>query len=518
MSFFLVVNYVFWGTVAATAVLTLPFRAFAAKFEMLDYPDKYRKFHGKPVPVGGGLIVFIVMTALICLLVAFKDVVGVKLGLSPKLLLPLIIVSPFIVVIGLIDDKKGLSGKTKLFYQILAASVIIGFAKYYTEITYFGIELKLHHLFYPLAVFWIIGMINSINLLDGADGVAVTVGFYMSLATAAMAYFNGHLGIALLSLGLAGSLLGFFLHNRPPAKVYLGDTGSMFVGLMLGTLMLRASVEADRTIFICGPLAIVLIPMVDSLFAVIRRINLGRPIFSPDRGHIHHLLSLKVTSPYNVLLLLSLLVIPGCVAAVLGTYYKNDVIPVATAAVVLVITVALDLFGRRELLILFGRLKGRFRKSFHKRKYVRKNGESYHIQGNGPWRKLWHLLVPILSEYPCRRLQLDINIPSKNEDFFGEWENIVFNNGQQTVYCSISLVVEGINVGILRVGFDGGEIARDKLLLFSSELANMCELSIEEYLRTEDWDYSFSILSFDGIRKESGKKKKAYPYRKKRVV
>lgn len=481
MTFTVVACSVFFVAMIATALTVFPFRALAGKVGMVDHPDNFRKLHSKPVPVGGGVVIFLVLTSITCLLVLYRDRIGFHLALSPKLLLPLIIVSPFIVLIGLIDDKRGMSGKMKLLCQVIAASIIIGFAKYYSEVTYFGIELNLHHLFYPIAVFWIIGMINAINLLDGADGVAVTASFYMSLATACTGYINGHPGIALIALGLAGCLLGFFVHNRPPARIYLGDTGSMFIGLVLGTLILRASAEADRTISVCGPLAIVLIPMVDSFFAVIRRVNSGRTIFSPDRGHLHHLLSLKVSSPYGVLCLLSLLVLPGCVAAVAGAYYHNDFIPVIVSAVVLTVAVLADLFGRREVFILLGRLKWRFRKSFHKEKYILRNGEVYHIQGNGPWRKLWDRLVPVLSGHSCHRIQLDINIPSRTEDFFGEWENIELRRSERFVAFTTSLIVGEKRVGTLKLSFSLEDRRRRDLLLYASEVGKLCEECIKQY-------------------------------------
>lgn len=497
MTFLTVANWVFFGAVIATALAVFPFRALAVKIGMVDRPDNVRKLHKKPIPVGGGVVIFIVLSFVIVFMLACQEQLTFALRVSPKLLLPLMIVSPFIVCIGLIDDKKGMDGKTKLLFQIVGASIIIGFAKYYSEISYFGIELNLHHLFYPIAVFWVIGMINSINLLDGADGVAVTVSFYMSLATAGIAYINSHPGIALISLGLAGCLLGFFVHNRPSAKVFLGDTGSMFIGMTLGTLMLRASVESDRTISICGPLAIVLIPMADSFFAIIRRVNSGRTIFSPDRGHIHHLLSLRTGSTaYYVLFLLSLLVLPGCLAAVAGTYYRNDLIPVATSVAVLIVAVATDLFGRRELRIMFGRFKGRFRKSFHRKKYMLKNGETYHIQGKGPWKEVWNCLVPLLNDYPCKQMQLDINIPSQNEDFFGEWENVLLENGDQATHCSMTLVANKRKVGTLRLFFAGKNCDRDRLLQLTSQLSSICEISIARFLESKGLGESSAPIPF----------------------
>jgi UDP-GlcNAc:undecaprenyl-phosphate GlcNAc-1-phosphate transferase len=466
-------------------LIVFPFRAVASRIGMLDHPDSFRKLQKKPIPVGGGVVIFLVMVALMLILTYCQEYFDFRLGLSQKLLLPLIIVSPFVIVVGLIDDKRGLSGKTKLFFQIVAASVIIGFAKYYSEVTYFGIELNLHHLFYPLAVFWMIGMMNAVNLLDGVDGVAVTAGFYMSMATAGISYINGYYGIALVSLGLAGCLLGFFVHNRPLAKVYLGDTGSMFIGLVLGMLILRACIESDRTISICGPVAIVLVPAVDALFAIIRRVNSGRTIFTSDRGHIHHLLSSRFRSGYTVLLVLSVLIVPGCIAAVAGTYFRNDFIPVAVSLVVLTVAVTLDLFGRRELFILFGRIKGHFRRVFNKRKYIQKNGEIYHIQGNGPWIDMWNKLVLLLHGYPCQYLQLNINMPYKNEDFFGEWKNVTelcSGNEEWPMVCSIPLIASEKNIGTLRLFFDNRNCSQNELLELIGKLSQFCENTVEQYI------------------------------------
>ncbi len=465
----------------ATALTVFPFRALAVKIEMVDYPDNIRKLHKRPVPVGGGVVIFGILIAVLCLLIFFRDQFAFNLGISPKLFLPLLITSPFIVAVGLIDDKWGVRGTNKLLCQIVGASIVVGFAKYYSTVAFFGETLNLHHMFYPIAVFWLIGVINAINLLDGADGVAVTACFYMAITATGMALINGHHGIALISLSLAGCLLGFFAHNKPSARIYLGDAGSMFIGLVLGLLILRASVETNRTISVCGPLAIVLIPMFDSCFAIIRRVNSGRTIFSPDRGHLHHLLLLKYSSPYGVLCLVSLLILPGCVAALAGCYYRNDLIPVAVSCVVLPIAIATDLFGRREFFILLHRIKCRFRKSFHKKKYLLGNGEIYHIQGNGPWRKVWNNLVPALAEKSCHRLQLDISMPDKGEDFFAEWVDIETPGSDRFAAHATSLIVQGRRVGTLKITFNIEGRDRHDFSCYTTKICRLCEACINQY-------------------------------------
>lgn len=504
MSFESLSFYSFWSSFLLCALAVIPYRFMAKRFGMVDRPDAYRKLHRQPVPVGGGSVVFLIVCLGVATLLFGKKLLGIEQQFSPIILASLFLVSPFIILLGLFDDLRGLTGKTKLFFHIVAASVIVGFAKYYSTIVFFGNELNLHHLFYPIAVFWIIGMINSINLLDGADGVATLVGFLLALTTAAIAYINQHPSVALVSLCLSGCLLGFFLHNRPPAKVFLGDTGSMFIGLMLGTLLFQASVvtgpkSGEKVISVCGPLVVVLIPMIDAVFAIIRRVNSGRAIFSPDRGHVHHVLRSKFESSYAVLFVLGCLILPGCLAAIYGMYAKNDFIPLLVAASVLTVAVLADLFGRRELFILWGRIKGRFRKRFNKRRYVKKNGEVYHIQGDGPWREMWNRLIPLLSHYSCRSLKLDISMPYRNEDFYGDWENV--NEGDHSpdrnLNCSFLLFSGDRRMGVLRMSFVlRDHQRREELYRYATHIADLCEHSILLYLEAGMFDETSIVLPF----------------------
>jgi hypothetical protein len=207
-----------------------------------------------------------------------------------------------------------------------------------------------------------------------------------------------------------------------------------------------------------------------------------------------------------------LLIIPGCVAAVLGTYYRNDLIPVLTSLGILFIAIVTDLFGRRELFILLGRIKGHFRKLFNKQKYLNKNGEIYHIQGKGPWRQMWNRIIPILHNYPCRCLQLDINIPCKHEDFFGEWENVTKKHlfEGKSVICSIPLIVDKKHIGTLRIFYDNQKEKRNELLDLTIKLSEICENFVKQYIETGMIDESLTVLLFQEQKiLETGISKKA---------
>ncbi|MDR0870267.1 MAG: undecaprenyl/decaprenyl-phosphate alpha-N-acetylglucosaminyl 1-phosphate transferase, partial [Planctomycetaceae bacterium] len=456
---------------AAVAAALIPYCRFALRFGLADYPDRFRKLHRQPVPIGGAVLAAAVILFLPGI-VLFRHWFAFPVELTVTQLLPLLIAAGFITAAGLIDDKWRLNGSVKLCCQVLAAFVITSFTNHPTSIIFFGLSVDLHHLFYPLAVFWLAGMVNSINLLDGADGVAAATSFFLALSAALIACINGHYGAALCSFCLAGCLVGFFLHNCPPASVYLGDTGSMFIGLVLGTLLLQSCAAPDGAVRICAPLAAALIPAVDVFFAIIRRINMSRPVFSPDRGHLHHLLYTKFSSEYLVLLFLVLLVFPGCAGAVAGTYYQNDSIPLVVSAAVLGIALVNDLFGRQELRMLFGRVKNIFRKRFNPERYIAKDGETYQIQGKGGWKPLWHRIVSTAKKQQCRKLCLMLNMPYRGENFFGNWENPESEYYETDVLvCRLDLAANGRSIGMLYAAFDRKNIDRRTVLRMVTELA-----------------------------------------------
>jgi hypothetical protein len=171
---------------------------------------------------------------------------------------------------------------------------------------------------------------------------------------------------------------------------------------------------------------------------------------------------------------------------------------VLTSLGILSIAIVTDLFGRRELFILVGRIKGRFRKLFDQQKYQSKNGEIYHIQGKGPWRQMWNQLIPILRNYPCRCLQLDINIPCQHEDFFGEWENVTKKHlfEGKSMVCSIPLVVDEKQIGTLRIFFNNQKNNRNELLGLTLKLSEICENLVKEYIATGIVDESITVLPF----------------------
>jgi UDP-GlcNAc:undecaprenyl-phosphate GlcNAc-1-phosphate transferase len=475
-----------FGVFALTALLTKLcvdiFCQFALRIQLVDKPDINRKLHGTPIPVGGGVVIFGVTFLAILGMALIRGHFIPSPVFAVHMLIPLFIAASILVGVGMIDDKWGMSGKKKLLFQILASSIVIFYAEAYSEVAAFGMTFHLEHLFYPLGILWLVGMINSINLLDGADGVAATTGFLMSVTAGIIAWMSGYTVLFFVATIFSGSLLGFFLCNRPPAKVYLGDTGSMLIGLFAAVLLMRTCTTRDFTINVVPPLAIALIPVLDSIFAVIRRINSGRSIFTPDRGHVHHRLQEKFGKGYRVLGILSLLILPGCVAAIVGIISSNDWIPLSVALGLLGIAAATGIFGREELKLLVLRVVNRFKKHFRTKSYD-SSGEVFHFQGNGPWQALWEDFIPSLKGLGCIQAHLDINMPFLHEDFSSEWKNLDLR-GQTVIplQCSLPLICDERQIGKLSITFDNSTGTTIHLLHQAYELSDICTKYIGDYI------------------------------------
>ena len=167
------------------------FRQIALKIRLVDKPDAVRKLQNGAIPVGGGAVVFLAFFFASVLAASLNAELGAQMQ---TLLVSFATVGAFVVGFGLIDDKKGMNGLVKLFLQIVAASIVVVFAKDYSKIEFFGREFELGHFFYPLAVFWLVGVMNAFNFLDGADGVVATVGFFSFVAIGTLGVVNEYLG------------------------------------------------------------------------------------------------------------------------------------------------------------------------------------------------------------------------------------------------------------------------------------------------------------------------------------
>lgn len=272
----------------------------AAKTGAMDAPDA-RKVHKKPIPRIGGLGIYAAFMVSILLTMAFQSYDDETL----HGLIGLLVSGTIIVIVGLIDDYKNLPAKVKLLGQIFAACVLVAFDVRIDFITDpFGDFLYLEYLAIPATVFWVVGLTNTVNLIDGLDGLAAGVSTIAAVTIFLVALQQNFFLVAILTAALAGAAFGFLYYNFNPARIFMGDTGSMFLGFMLAGISVIGAVKSAATIALIVPILALGLPILDTTFAIVRRYRGGVPIFKPDKGHLHHrLLDLGFTQRQAVLLM-----------------------------------------------------------------------------------------------------------------------------------------------------------------------------------------------------------------------
>ena len=258
-----------------------------------DLPNR-RKVHTSPVPRLGGvgiflaLLVSVIVGAELPLLTGGQEVFNFSRQL-------LFVMAGFLVIFatGLIDDFRNLAAPLKFLLQVAAAVLVTlgGFS--IDALALPGLPaLRLGWTAWPVTVLWLVGLSNAMNLVDGVDGFAGAIAAFAALALGAMALVQGRTGAALVAVCLLGALAGFLAFNFPPARIFMGDSGSLLLGFALAALpLLRGSNHPDGATLLfdlAATVAVLALPVLDTAMAIGRRLRAGRSIFHPDKLHIHH--------------------------------------------------------------------------------------------------------------------------------------------------------------------------------------------------------------------------------------
>ena len=271
-------------SITVALVLTPPIRALAWRVGAVSWPDNGRNWHVRPTALWGGIAVH---GALLLSLVAYYSTapgevnvlwLPIGLGLSGTML----------CLLGCWDDLRGLSAQWKLLGQIVSILPTVLWACCVERVVFFGYNVELGCLSIPATVGWLVLGTNALNLLDGMDGLASVTAIVTSAAVAVIAAGQGYFEVMLFALALAGALAGFLVFNLPPARVYLGDAGSLVIGFVLSLLVLQVSLEGPMTANLAVAAVLLFVPLLDTGLAVVRRTLRGRCFMVADRGHIHH--------------------------------------------------------------------------------------------------------------------------------------------------------------------------------------------------------------------------------------
>lgn len=417
----------------------------AEKIGLVDNPDKTRKLHQTAIPLVGGIsfctAILISIPAILWLgqsasgffascdqsidaLVPWKlptIAIGHIRSVDITELLGLAIAGLFLLGVGVLDDWKGIRGRHKLIGQIIAATILMLFGYQFESVQFAGFNIKFGVFAGILIYLWVLAAINSVNLLDGADGVASTIGIIMSASLGVMMLFQGKGIDAVIMFSITGALIAFLTFNFPPARVYLGDAGSMLIGFLLAAMAIRSTFKQSSLFAFMAPVALLAIPFIDTGAAIIRRRLTGRSVFSVDRGHLHHALLEKGYSPVASLIWVALFCTITAVGGVLALLQQDSEIALAAICLVVLMMAGAKLFGLAEL-----KLVGRKAYGFGKSMFPKGSSgllpeeikeSTYHVQGQRDWEACWKTLRDYAAANNFLEMTMDLNAPWLHEAF-----------------------------------------------------------------------------------------------------
>ena len=321
--------------------LTPIVKHFAQRIGAMDVPKDDRRMHHTPIPRMGGLAIFIAffLTALLFLKGIDRQMQAILLG------------AVAIVILGVFDDKYTLHALLKLVVQIGAACIVVFYGgcriQYITDpFGSPGAYFDLGVFSIPLTIIWIVAITNAVNFIDGLDGLACGVSCITSVNLLVIALLVSEQNVALTMAALAGACLGFLPYNFNPAKIFMGDTGSTFLGFVLATVSIQGLFKSYAVISVAVPFLLLGLPIFDICFAVIRRLASGRNPMEADRGHFHHrLIDLGFSQKQSVAIAYLLTAILGLAGVLLTSSGASKTI-LLLLAVVVVGAIGFEIFFR----------------------------------------------------------------------------------------------------------------------------------------------------------------------------
>jgi UDP-GlcNAc:undecaprenyl-phosphate GlcNAc-1-phosphate transferase len=386
-----------------------------------------------------------------------------------------------ITLVGLFDDARNLPARYKLLGQVLAALILIYPGDLVIErIALFGFDIELGMMSVPFTLFWFLASINALNLLDGMDGLLGTVGMVVCGALAGIAFLSGHPFAGLIAAALAGALVGFLRYNLPPASVYLGDCGSMLIGLVVAALAIQASLKGPAMALV-APTAILILPLLDTSAAIIRRQLTGRGLAAPDRGHLHHVLQRSGMTIRRVLLLVTVLGLVAAGGALVSVYMKNDLIALFASAAVVLILVTGGLFGNAEFRLVRKRAIAFVKTATGDRHHVE---TEVRLHGSAHWGDVWKDITARVDLLNLQTVCLDVNAPAWHEDYHVRWDRVGPMVPPFRLWrAEIPLFGQGQTVGRLTVSGPRDEVPIAEKLARLSEVVDAAERRVTEVAR-----------------------------------
>ena len=332
-------------TALISFMITPLVKKLAIKVNAIDIPKDERRVHNKPIPVMGGLAIYM----------AF--VLGTILynGILTTSQIGIIIGATIILIGGIIDDIKDLSPKYKVLIQVMAAICLLisgvrisfvtnPFREFYPYLSIGWINI-------PVTIIWIVGVTNAFNLIDGLDGLAAGIAFISSVTLMIVSLLNGRLEAAFLTAVLSGAILGFLPYNFNPASIFMGDTGSQLLGFLLAAISIEGAIKSATVFVIAVPILAFGLPIYDTLFAMIRRKVNGKSMMQADKGHLHHrLLDMGLSQKQAVIIMYFISAVLGGIAIIAMQISNQRAYFLLASVMVIIVLVAwkYGIFQKKE--------------------------------------------------------------------------------------------------------------------------------------------------------------------------
>jgi UDP-GlcNAc:undecaprenyl-phosphate GlcNAc-1-phosphate transferase len=445
---FLVIASLAFGVACLSALALTPIAArLAERCGVVDNPDGNRKAQTRSTALGGGVVVLTAMTAALVTMQALGASID---GLDSRVWLYGFVPAAIVLfLVGVVDDTRGLTGIYKLIGQVLASTLLVAGGFRFDILSLLGLPIHLGDFSIPFTIFFCLGAINAFNLIDGSDALASSVGGVIAVTLGVISAAQGNTLDAIVCFSLAGALAGFLPYNAPPARIYLGDTGSMMIGLIVAAVAVHSSIKRQAAFALAVPIAVCAIPILDSLAALVRRVTTGQSVFTPDRGHLHHALLHRGWSAGKTAFFVAALTAVTCGGALASFFTKQEAYAVIAVVGVFALLAATRVFGHSEVKLLAthasSAISSRFRS---KRRVIEK---SIQIHGRRRWEMIWTALREAAPRHGVVSMKMTVNIPRLHESFYASWKQSEERTGEDGWRMALPLALEGREIGMLHM-------------------------------------------------------------------
>lgn len=388
-----------------------------------------RKVHKRTVPRIGGTAIFLSTIASVSVLLLINNSIGKAFEEIRTQVFTLLAAGTFIFAVGLIDDVRGLRARHKLLAQTAAATAMCIAGVRIESINILGMQmLDLGLLSFPVTILWLVAITNAVNLIDGLDGLAAGISAMACGTIAVFSIAGGQIMMAAIMLAILGSLCGFLIFNFNPARIFMGDCGSMFVGFVLAGSSIICSAKSGTIVGLALAVLALGVPIFDMTFAMLRRYIQGRRMMSPDRSHLHHLLlDLGLRQRHVVMCMYTMTAMAAGAGLLMMLSHGAEAILIFACAIVLLILV-FRLAGAVNLRQILDGLRQKYASSHQREREV----ESYeqvelHFRRAKTFETWWHAVCFAAEQMDFSRVKL----PLTNRD--GSRRNLIWQKNGANV-------------------------------------------------------------------------------------